>query len=429
MQKSALKDPLLGIYNFLGFKRTLEKQIKNAGFSEVVLFLIDLRDFKRLNLLLGIEKVNRLLKKIYLSIKNLVEFPATWGRFGPDILGFSFFLPEGKPLFNTVVTLANKIIDSFKNPFKVDGKLVKIDINIAISVYPYDAESAEELIEKADKALIKCKESYNQYLLYTNFLDEDVERENKALELISYAIEENRFVFFFQPYFYTKDSKLAGFEALIRIIGKNGEVISPSNFVDVLERSAYLKDFELWSLKEIKRTVDKWQKFFKTHFSIALNIAPTSFLNEDFLENLTALLQEGYGRFLTLEVTERVFVRNSQALNTSFRIIKMADPCVKIALDDFGTGVTSLKYLIDYPIDIIKIDALYVKNLLSDLKSRVIVETLVNLSKKLELKVIAEGVETQEQFEVLKSLECDIVQGFLFEKPISEEEVLRKFTE
>lgn len=428
MAKTFHLDPLLKVYNFIGFKEALAKELEKSPLPELVLFLIDFRDFKKLNLLLGIDRVNELLKKIHSLLKSIVPFRCTWGRFGPDLLSFFFRVPEDAPVFNTVVELAENILQALKQPFKLDGRLIKVDINIAISICPYDGLTPEELIEKAEKALIKCKEDFNKYLLYNNFLEEDVEREAMALDLISYAIENDRFVFYFQPYFYTKNRNLAGFEALVRIIGENGEIISPGNFIDVLEKSAYLKTFEMWSLKRIKETIDRWRKKFKSRFSIALNIAPTSFLDQSFLQNLVELLHQGYGENLVLEVTERIFIKEQQALLTSFRIIKMADPCTKISLDDFGTGVTSLKSLLDYPIDVIKIDAIYIKNMLKDEKSRIIVETLVELSKKLGLQVIAEGVETPEEFDALRNLDCDIVQGFLLSKPLPEEEVLKRFT-
>ena len=427
MKKGYQLDPILGVYNFLGFREVLEEEIAKGPLPEIVLFVIDLRDFKRLNLLLGMEAVNQLLQEIFNTLKSIVPFNCTWGRFGPDLISFYFRIPSDKPLFNTIIKLAEKILFEFRKPFKVNGRLIKLDINIAISIYPYDAETAQELIEKTEKTLIKCKENYNRYLLYTKFIDEDMERENKALELISYAIENKKFVFYFQPYFYLKEEKLAGFEALIRIKGENGEIISPSKFIDVLERSPFLKEFENWSLQEIARIIDKWKKVFSFDFTISLNIAPNSFLDQEFLKNLVELLQNGYGKHLVLEVTERILIKEPRTLLTSFRIVKMADPSIKIALDDFGTGVTSLKSLIDYPIDVIKIDALYIKSMLEDTRSYIVVETLIELSKKLRLNVVAEGVETRPQFEKLKELSCDIVQGFLLARPMSEEEILEKF--
>jgi len=164
------------------------------------------------------------------------------------------------------------------------------------------------------------------------------------------------------------------------------------------------------------------------NFSIALNIAPTSFLDQDFLKNLLELLHQGYGKNLIIEITERTFIDEPQRLLTSFRLVKMADPFVKIAIVDFGTGVTSLKYLLDYPVDIIKIDAFYIKRMLEDSKSLIIVETLLELAKKLELKVIAEGVERKEQFDRLKELGCDIVQGFFLARPLPLEKVLKSYT-
>ena len=420
-------DPLLGIYNYIGFKEELRRLIKEKEFSEILLYLIDFRDFKRLNLLFGIEKVNLFLKNLFTDLQNLISYQCTWGRLGPDLIAFFFLLPPKKVLFNTAVEIAEKILEFFKKPIKYNSKTVKLDLNIAIVIYPYDAITPEELLEKAEKTLIKCKEIPNTYLLYTQFLEEDLEKEAQALELIAYAVENQKFIFHFQPYFYTLTLDLAGFETLVRIIDKNGNIISPGTFIETLEKGPYLKSFEEWCLNEIKKVIETMKKSLK-NFSIALNIAPTSFLDQDFLKNLLELLHQGYGKNLIIEITERTFIDEPQRLLTSFRLVKMADPFVKIAIDDFGTGVTSLKYLLDYPVDIIKIDAFYIKRMLEDSKSLIIVETLLELAKKLELKVIAEGVERKEQFDRLKELGCDIVQGFFLARPLPLEKVLKSYT-
>ena len=252
--------------------------------------------------------------------------------------------------------------------------------------------------------------------IYNPEIEEKIKKTLETELLIKKALEEELFVFYYQPYFETETLKLAGLEALVRI-RKNKELILPNEFIKILENSSYLLKFNFLCFKRNIEKIKEWK------IPISINISSQSFKSLDFLKLLNHFKEilSQYPYFLELEITEHTLIENIEITKDIIKNIKSFK--IKISLDDFGTGFSSLNYLKDFPIDTIKIDISFIKDLVKDTKTYFIVENLINLCRSLNIKVIAEGVETEDQFKLLKKLKCDYVQGYFLSKPLSEEEV------
>jgi len=205
--------------------------------------------------------------------------------------------------------------------------------------------------------------------------------------------------------------KVAGLEALVRIID-NDKIYYPYSFINYIENSNYLKKFEEWLIKETIEKIRKWG------INISINISAKSFNEPDFIWKIRNIPEEIRDK-ITIEITERVFIEEQEKAMAIISIIKKMKNPPKIAMDDFGTGYSSLVYLKDLPIDIIKIDIAFIREILKDKKSFALVQTIIELAKRLDKLTLAEGVEQEEQLNILKFLGCDLVQGFLLSKPLS----------
>lgn len=212
---------------------------------------------------------------------------------------------------------------------------------------------------------------------------------------------------------------------MVRILDEKGKLIYPSQFIEFLEKSFYLRDFEKWCFKKLKEILERFLSL-KPDFKwrISLNLTPVSFLQIHFITELVDFVFKEYDQYLIFEVTERIFLENLDQLSHYFKLFKKILPRLKIAIDDFGTGATFLKSFLDYPIDLLKIDRSYISRILEEPKALKTVKAIIKMAKDLELQTVAEGVETKEQFTLLKSIGCDFIQGFYFSPPLPEEEIL-----
>jgi len=268
------------------------------------------------------------------------------------------------------------------------------------------------LIEKAIMALNYAKkEGKNEYLFYDEELKEEVEKINYAKSLINRALENDNFIFYFQPYISIKDNKIKGCEALLRIKEKD-EVILPGVFIDYAEKKGIIKRIE-------KVMYDKLVNFYSKEIDIPIsfNVSAVSFRDEHHMKMFE------FSKDFTIELTEREIANNITFTQYIFEELKSKG--FKIAIDDFGSGYSSLSYIKDLSFDTLKIDIAFIRNILKSKKDLAIVKIIINLAKELNLKTIAEGVETKEQVEILKELGCDYIQGFYFAKPMSLEELKR----
>lgn len=408
-------DTLTELLNLNGFsvEVTLKLRETHTKGALGVFILIDIVNMTYMNKILGFSGGDLVLRLFAQRLKELFKETYTIARIGADTFGIYLSVDMAHEISNVY----SKLVELNNTKIQIYNETISININAAISLFPKDGETFKTLYEKADIALTKAKaEGEGAIKFFDPEIEKDVEKQWDVISLVKKAFDENLFVFYYQPYFYTDSLKLAGYEALVRIVDKSGEVYYPKVFIDYIENSSYLRMFEDWAINEIVQKIKKW------NLNISVNISGKTFNNPEFVEKLAQIPEEIRDK-ITIEITERVFIENPEDAMVLISMIKKIKNPPKIAMDDFGTGYSSFVYLKDLPVDIIKIDMAFTKQMVFDKKALAIVQTIIELAKRLDKLTLAEGVETKEQLEILKSLKCDLVQGFLFSKPLPEKEV------
>ncbi|MDF2953291.1 MAG: GGDEF domain [Thermodesulfobacterium sp.] len=413
-EKHALQyiDSLTGLLNYFGFSKRVSEVLSFLKVHSLFI-IIDFYNFSYINRFYGLEVGDFCLKELAKKLNVLVGKKGIVGRTGGD--EFSLFLINIKA--DEVAEWLNKIKALIYQPLKYKNQLISLEFNAAVVSYPDDGKTFEELWEKVNVLLLETKKKgANVIEIFNPLIENEVEQTFKVNTLIKKALKENLFVFYYQPYFETKSLKIAGVEALVRI-KDNEKLVLPSEFIKHLENSPYLIEFENFNFRKNLENLKNWK------IPISINISSKSFKILDFkkiFSNFKDTLS-AFPFYLILEITEHTLAENIKTAKEILKTIKSFN--IKIALDDFGVGYSSLNYLKDLPIDILKIDISFTKSLLKDIKTYNIVKTLINLAKDLNLKTIAEGVETEEQLKIYKDLKCDYVQGFFLSSPLPEKEM------
>ncbi len=427
LERFSFIDSFTGLLNINGFSKAINDRleyIKNQS-KKGALILLDIYGFSILNQIYGFNKADDIIRKVANMLKELLEpEDVIIAKIGPDEFGIFKDIEKEEDLFAVV----DKINDIFARGIEIEldnsRKLDKLYINMGISLYDEDGDSFEKLYEKASLALQEAKkDGAGRYKFFSKEIDVVVKRYVEAQELVERALDKGLFRFFYQPYFDIRTKDFVGFEALIRIIDEDGSVISPYRFIDFLESSSLLNKFQDVFLELIKKDV----KFLISEskgepFTTAFNISANSFKDDIFISRLMDLCQR-FGANLVIEITERTVLQDFQRAKEILSSIRSFG--TKIALDDFGTYYSSLSYIKNIELDIIKIDISFIKDIVFDRRSYAVVKAIINLAKELNAKTIAEGVEKEEQYELLKEANCNIAQGYLFAKPMPIEEAAK----
>jgi diguanylate cyclase (GGDEF)-like protein len=417
LEQSLRFDKLTGLLNLSSFleetQRALLAKPRYAG-----MLVLDLYNFSAVNDLYGLKAGDEVLKGVAERLKKAFEASVVIGRTSAD--EFAIFIPNLKHRKN-ILPYLDYISLIFEIPFTQRGESFTLDYNLGVAVYPFDGTSSEILYRHAQAACALAKKSGpNKVQFFDPQISDYLQNELSAERLIREALSNNWFTFFIQPYFYADTLSLAGGETLVRIVKPNGEVVPPGMFIQTLERSIYLERFEKWAFNTVVHLINTFK------ISLGLNLHPATFYNKNFfLEREEAL--RSLSAPLVLEITERATLDDPQRAREVCEFLKNF-PMVRIALDDFGTGYSNLSYLKDLPLDVIKIDISFVRTLKNDEpKSKQLVKTIIDLAHSLGAKALAEGVETEEQAEILTQLGCDYLQGFYFEKPLPISEFEKKY--
>lgn len=389
--------------------------------SIICVVIIGLREYSKINSIYGYPAGDKLLMEISSALRGVLKETDLIGKLKGD--NFIITLRNVR-LKEDILTVIQKIKDVFDKTFKIyDDTEADIFYNIGVSLYPEDGHDSKTLISKAQISLSNAKEiGDNAVSFYNSDLEKNIRKSLTFKRELQEAIKNKELALYFQPYYNTKTGKLAGMEALLRWI-KNGNIIPPSEFIPELEKTALILDVEDWLVEETVKKLRTWK-------DLGLNIAPVS-INISSLtfekKNLDKLIQKNLNKynidpsFINVELIERVFLKESNydTLNA------LRDMGIKISIDDFGTGYSSLSYLRYLPIDIIKIDISFIRNLQNSDKDFAIIDAIIFLANKLDIQTVAEGVETEAQLNILKLLGCGSIQGFLFSKPLPEDELVK----
>lgn len=395
-------------------KQEIEKA-KLTGQKLAVLYL-DLDRFKIINDSLGHSYGDILLKDVANRISQHMPDEVFVSRQGGD--EFTVVLP-GFHSFAELMDLVGRLVNSFTDTFVLKGNEVHIKASIGISMFPEDGETSEVLIKNADAAMYKSKEKSGTYYHFFRSEMNTRNMESIFLENALYkALENDELLLHYQPQIDSRTERIIGAEALIRWRHPTRGMISPVEFIPTAEATGLIVPIGKWVLESACSQLKKWHDEGYTEMSVSVNLSGRQFEEDDLVSMIEGILAETGTppECLHIELTENQIFRNTHMTLDKMRELKMLG--IKIALDDFGTGYSSLGYLKNFPIDTLKIDRSFMIDILTNKNNAAITSTIITLAQNLDLKVIAEGVETIEQLELLTAKNCFSIQGYYYSKPL-----------
>jgi diguanylate cyclase (GGDEF)-like protein/PAS domain S-box-containing protein len=387
---------------------------------KIAVLFLDLDSFKHINDSLGHAIGDKLLKAIGERLLTAVRKSDTVSRLGGDefvVVLSSISRSEDAALSVT------KIIAAIIAPYSIDQHDLHVSVSVGISIYPDHGADAEALIQNADNAMYHAKEhGSNNYRFFTEDMNVQAVRRQSLEASLRRALERHEFVLHYQPKLNLKSGQITGVEALIRWRHPERGPIPPAEFIPIAESCGLIVPIGRWVLRQACMQARKWQGAALPRIRMAVNISSVEFRDENFLANLRATLRETDldPRYLELELTESVLMQHVEA--TAFVLAELRALGVHLAVDDFGTGYSSLSYLSQFPINSLKIDKSFVQRITSERDDAPIISAAINMGQSLRQRVIAEGVETQEQLAFLQSRGCEEGQGFYFSCPVVAEE-------
>ncbi len=426
IEKLALFDALTGLPNRYSFNRQIEQLInhyenKNGKFA---LFYIDIDNFKTINDTKGHSVGDQLLIMVAeRMLHSLTNTPAFLARMGGDEFTLLIEYYNDK---TEIMRIAEKLLNSFKKCFILNTIEYTITSSIGISLYPHDGKELNILLKNADIAMYKSKENNkNSYSFFLETMAEERLRKVSLENSLRHAIKNKQLYLHYQPQYNIQTQTMIGAEALLRWNHPQYGNISPAEFIPIAEETNLIVDIGEWVILEACSQFKVWEDEGLDIHKIAINLSKIQLLDPNILERIKQILikLDFNPRNLTFEITESATVNNIDQIMLA--IEKMRSLGIEIAIDDFGIEYSSLKYLKNIPLDIIKIDRSFISELEYDHKNKNIVKFIIEFANDLGLKVIAEGVETKEQTKILENLGCQGIQGYYYSKPLDKKEITK----
>jgi len=425
LEYSSSHDSLTGLPNRNDLEQQMKYIIANAERHDTkfaVLFL-DLDHFKNINDTLDHDMGDNLLQSIAQKIKPILRKNDLFTRIGGDefILVLVDVIND-----NSIVFIAQKILKIFRDDIIVKGNKLRISASIGISIYPDDSMSMSELMKFSDMAMYKAKENgRDDFRFFTSKIDHQVHEEVELIQEMQLGIERNEFKLYYQPKVSIKTGKIIGAEALIRWEHPTKGLVFPNKFISLAESTGLILQLGSFVIKTAAKMINKLNQLGYRDTHIAVNVSIRQFQKDNLYQDLKLAMDENLinPNQLDIEITESVMMENADYTLKILDKIKKLN--IKISMDDFGTGYSSLAYLKKLPIDSLKIDKMFVDDIqqYGDNKS-LLLNTIIAMAHTLNLNVIAEGVEEQYQINYLEKQECNLYQGYIFSKPIPEEDFL-----
>ncbi|MEH7179373.1 DUF4084 domain-containing protein [Neobacillus vireti] len=419
MKHMAYHDVLSGLPNrrmFLERLVTAMDEAKRNHFKLAVIF-IDLDRFKNINDTLGHEFGDLLLKHVSTQMAKSVRKIDTISRQGGD--EFTILLNRIRAE-EDIIPLIERIRSIVAKPITIAGQELHVSMSIGVAFYPNDGKNTEELMKNADMAMYRAKEEgRDNYKFFSIDMNKTISRKMALENGLRKALKNDEFVLYYQPQVSLITGEIVGVETLIRWNTMEAGLISPNHFIPVAEESGLIIPIGEWVLNQACMQGKAWHDSGHTHLKIAVNLSPVQFLHDDLVGMVVNALKktEFNPSFLELEITEGVAFTDAEAAIKKMQALR--DLGVRISIDDFGTGYSSLVYLKRFPINTLKIPKPFNQDIIKTPKDKAFVETIIRLAHSLELTVVAEGIETIEQWHYLKELQCDVVQGDLYSKPLT----------
>ena len=412
----AHKDTLTGLPNRNALDKAINKNILMLGNDKFAVFFIDLDRFKDVNDTKGHAQGDKLLNIIASRLGNTIRDNDSVFRFGGD--EFVAIINFSTANSNKVRDIAEKLIKVIADPISLDNSEVYVTASIGISTYPKNAKDAESLVKFADTAMYKAKkEGKNQYLFYQDIFSKDHTRRLSYESQLRTAIEKDQLNIVYQPVVNLNNFATQGTEALLRWQLNEETIISPDIFIPIAEYSGQIMEIGEWVLRNACQQNKLWRESGASKLNIAVNVSPYQLFNPNFPKLVQKILAEFDipPQCLDLEITESMTVSDNDVFLKTLN--ELSEMGVRLLMDDFGTGYSCLSYLRQLPFDVLKIDKSFVSNY------DTIASTIIAMGKQLDMKIIAEGVETQSNLNILKQQQCDFAQGYFFQRPVSAEQL------
>jgi diguanylate cyclase (GGDEF)-like protein/PAS domain S-box-containing protein len=425
----AYKDPLTTLPNLRCFKKCLNTLLTkhNTHGNILVLLYIDLDRFKFVNDTLGHTFGDALLKEAAERMKSCIRKGDTLARIGGD--EFICLLPNLSHT-NEAELIANEILNKLATPFLLQQHEIFMTASIGMTLYPHDGDHSEVLMTNADLAMYNAKKlGKNQFEWFKAEIQAGGFEKLLLENSLRKAIRNEQLFLVYQPQFDLKTGKINAVEALIRWKHPDYGLISPADFIPIAEETGLILPIGNWVIQEACRQNREWQSRGYKPIRIAVNLSSHQFSQQNLPEIIQGILEKNdlESKWLEIEITESMILQDVKATTEILNRIKKMG--VHVSIDDFGTGYSSLSYLGKLPIDILKIDRSFIKDIENDKSSSLITGAIISLAHSLELKVVAEGVETNGQLLEVKKRNCDVIQGFLFSKPLVSEELTKHLIE
>ena len=415
----AYYDMLTGLYNRNYFVSVLSDWIRTAenDGDTIAVMCLEIDNFKKINDGLGLVAGDELIQSFGLFLKGFMDGQTIVAHVTDDTYYLAIRNPIGS---HSADSIFDAIVKRVEEPFVLmGGHEIYVTVCAGIAEFPEAATNSLELINCSEIVMFRSKENgpnsmkYFEAPIFEDFI-ENISMENKLKE----AVNMNRFLLYYQPQYDSLSGKLRGVEALVRWQDETGKLISPGVFIPIAEKSGMIVPIGAWVLEEGIQKYAEWREKYNCDMILSLNISAIQYKRPDFVNNLLELLEKYRvnPKDIELEITESVLIDDFEQVVSKLRTLK--EYGIKISLDDFGTGYSSLSYLKGLPIDTLKIDKSFIDTVTEDKSTQVITESIVSMVKKLGYETVAEGVETEEQYEYLKKIECDNIQGYLLGKPM-----------
>lgn len=411
-------DPLTRLPNRLLLNAHLGHALKRAQRDRklVAVFFLDLDRFKNINDSMGHAQGDRLLMAVASCLTESFRKEDTISRLGGDEF---VIVAEDIKTAREAAWMAGNILKLFSRPFVLDSREMFINASIGISLYPDDGEDVDTLIKNADAAMYRAKEQgRNNYQFYTQELTEAAFDRVSLETSLRHALERREFVLYYQPQFSLQSGELVGVEALIRWQHPDQGLILPGKFIALAEETGLIVPIGAWVLYAACTQGRAWMDAGYAPVRMAVNLSARQFHKQDLAKTLAITLEETRmpAQYLELELTESIVMQDAEATINTMR--QLSDMGVELSIDDFGTGYSSLSYMKRFPINKLKIDQSFVKDLCEDPQDAEIILSIIALGHSMNLRVIAEGVETEQQLHYLRQQRCDEVQGYLCGVPV-----------
>jgi len=419
----AYHDALTGLPNRLLFNDRLKVALAHAQRKQLGLgvMFMDLDNFKNINDSLGHAVGDRLLQSVARRLSRWVREEDTVARLGGDEF---IMLLQGIEDPDYSVHVAQRILESVAEPFRVGDQELFVTASIGITLFPHDGRDLETLVSNADMAMYRAKESgRNSYKLFTPAMNAQVVQRMAMERALRKALERREFRVYYQPKVDLETGGVVGVEALLRWMRPSVGLVGPDEFIPVAEDTGLIVPIGQWVLETACARAKLWHNQGHTDLQMAVNLSPRQFQQRNLVSMVKGILAEtGLDpRCLELEITESVIMHSVEEAIVTLQ--ELSELGVQLALDDFGRGYSSLYYLKRFPMNALKIDRSFVSDIAVDPDDASIVNTIISMSRSLKLKVVAEGVETSAQLDFLRQHQCDQMQGFLFSQPIPGQEI------